>query len=173
MKNINPKPWLLKLSLIACITCFCTFAAKSQLAPNGVITKKPGEKVPLVGKTPVALIDTFFKKYKNDGTSAAIDYLFSTNKLFNNQAQIAILKAKLDSLQSSVGQYLGKELIAEKSTSPSLVFYSYLVKFTNQPIRFAFMFYKPQNDWLLYRFKYDDQMDAEMEEAGKINNKKP
>jgi len=80
---------------------------------------------------------------------------------------------KLDSLQKSVGQYLGKELIAQKNAGMSLVFYSYLVKFTNQPVRFTFMFYKPQNDWVLYRFKYDDQMDAELEEAGKINNKRP
>ena len=34
------------------------------------------------------------------------------------------------------------------------------------------MFYKPKDDWLLYRFKYDDQMDIELEDAGKINNKR-
>jgi hypothetical protein len=173
MKNMNAKRWPVKPLLIACIACCCTFAAKSQTVVNAPVAKKAVAKAPLVGKTPVALIDTFFKKYKNDGTNTAIDYLFGTNKLFTNEAQIALLKAKLDSLQKTVGQYLAKELIAEKNTSPSLVFYSYLVKFTNQPIRFTFMFYKPQNDWELYRFKYDDQMDAEMEEAGKINNKKP
>ena len=34
------------------------------------------------------------------------------------------------------------------------------------------MFYKPQNDWVLYRFNYDDQIDAEMINAARIDNKK-
>ncbi len=159
--------------MLACIICSCIMYANGQTATNTATAKKTVAKVPVINRTPVALIDTFFKKYKTDGTDAAIDYLFGTNKLFTNQAQIALLKAKLDSLQKTVGQYAGKELIAQKNASASLVFYSILVKFTNQPIRFTFMFYKPQNDWELYRFKYDDQMDAELEEAGKINNKRP
>jgi len=167
MKLIN------KLLLLTVIICSCTFYAKSQNVTTTAAAKKISVKLPVVSKTPIALIDTFFKKYKSDGTSAAIDYLFGTNKLFTDANQIAVLKVKLDSLQKSVGQYLGKELIAQKNAGMSLVFYSYLVKFTNQPVRFTFMFYKPQNDWVLYRFKYGDQMDAELEEAGKINNKRP
>ncbi len=124
-------------------------------------------------KSTVALIDTFFKKYKDGGTSPAIDYLFGTNKLFTDTTQIATLKGKLDALRQTIGKYIGHELIVQKTASPSLVFYSYLVKHENQPIRFTFMFYKPKSDWVLYRFKYDDQMDAELEEAGKINNKRP
>ncbi len=124
-------------------------------------------------KSTVALLDTFFKKYKDGGTSPAIDYLFGTNKLFTDTTQIATLKSKLDALRQTIGKYIGHELIVQKTASTSLVFYSYLVKHENQPIRFTFMFYKPKNDWVLYRFKFDDQMDAELEEAGKINNKRP
>ena len=140
----------------------------SAQAPAKPAAVKP---VPMASKGAIAKVDTFFKKYKDEGNGAAIDYLFGTNKLFTDVAAINVLKVKLDSLQRSVGQYLGKELIAQKSASASLVFYSYLVKFTNQPVRFTFMFYKPQNDWVLYRFKYDDQMDSELEEAGRISNK--
>jgi hypothetical protein len=160
-----------KLFLLTVIICCCSLYAKSQTAVAPA-AKKTAAKLPVVVKTPVSIIDTFFKKIKSDGTDPAIDYLFSTNKLFNNVAQINLLKIKLDSLQRSVGQYVGKELIAQKSAGTSLAFYSYLAKFTVQPVRFTFMFYKAQNDWTLYRFKYDDQMDLELEEAGKINNKR-
>ena len=128
---------------------------------------------PAIPKTASGIVDAFFKKYKDDGTSAAVDYLFSTNKYFTNPAGIAQLKAKLDSLRQGIGTYLGRDLIVQKTASTSLVFYSYLVKHEIQPIRFTFIFYKPQNEWVLYRFKYDDQMDAELEEAGRINNKHP
>ena len=164
---------LFKSAILACIICCCLGEAKSQIVARPVAAKKTIVKPLPVLKTPAALIDTFFSKYKKDGTSAAIDYLFGTNKMFNNEAAIAVLKGKLDSVQRSFGQYIGRELISQKSAGISLAFYSYLVKFTVQPMRFEFMFYKPQNDWLLYRFKYDDQMDLELEEAGKINNKKP
>jgi|GEM_PF-921490 len=124
-------------------------------------------------KTTAGILETFFKKYKDDGTSAAIDYLFGTNKYFTNTAGITQLKSKLDSLRQGIGTYLGRDLIAQRQASNSLVSYSYLVKHEIQPIRFTFMFYKAQNEWALYRFKYDDQMDAELEEAGKINSKHP
>ncbi|HVW96433.1 MAG TPA: hypothetical protein VHA56_10745 [Mucilaginibacter sp.] len=141
--------------------------AKTTAAPAAKTPAKP----PVINRNAVAVIDTFFKKYKDDGTAAAIDYLFATNKYFTNPEGISQLKAKLDSLRQGIGAFLGKELIAQKSASSSLVFYSYLVKHEVQPIRFTFIFYKPDAEWVLYRFKYDDQMDAELEEAGRISNK--
>jgi hypothetical protein len=117
-------------------------------------------------------IETFFKKYKTSPDSA-IDYIFGTNQLFaRNASQINVLKMKMDSLQFSLGKYTGKELISQRSASPSLVIYSYLAKHENQPIRFTFIFYKASNDWVLYRFNYDDSMDQEMFESVKINNKR-
>jgi len=90
-----------------------------------------------------------------------------------NAEGLAQLKVKLDSVRQSLGAYVGKELISQKSASGSLVLYSYLVKHEVQPMRFTFILYKPHNDWVFYRFLYDDRMDQEMEEAVKINNKRP
>jgi hypothetical protein len=173
---LNVKPLYRRATLVIGIVCLFGFVATAQ-------TKKPAAAKPTVAplaakpvaapKSVPAIIDAFFKKYKDKGADTAIDFLFGTNKLLANLPQLSVLKIKLDSLQFSAGKYVGHELIVQKSASPSLYFYSYLVKFENQPYRFTFMFYKPQNDWELYRFKYDDQMDAELEEAGKINNKHP
>ncbi|MDB5090650.1 MAG: hypothetical protein JWR09_4644 [Mucilaginibacter sp.] len=172
MKHLNFKHFLTTAFLLACIVC-CSICAKAQDAatakPAAAATKPPVVAV----KGATDLVNNFFKKYKEEGTGAAIDYIFGTNKYFTNTAGISQLKAKLDSLRQGIGNYLGKDLIVQKNASNSLVFYSYLVKHEIQPIRFTFMFYKPQNEWVLYRFKYDDQMDAELEDAGKINNKHP
>jgi len=172
MKHLNFKHFLTTSFVLACIVCY-SICAKAQNAA----TAKPAAaaaKPPVVAvKGAADLVNSFFKKYKDEGTGAAIDYIFGTNKYFTNTAGISQLKAKLDSLRQGIGNYLGKDLIVQKNASNSLVFYSYLVKHEIQPIRFTFMFYKPQNEWVLYRFKYDDQMDAELEDAGKINNKHP
>ena len=172
MKHLNFKLFFTRGFFLAAIICSSLFAKAQDAAaakPAAAATKPPV----VAAKGAADLVNTFFKKYKDEGTAAAIDYIFGTNKYFTNTAGITQLKAKLDSLRQGIGNYLGKDLIVQKNASNSLVFYSYLVKHEIQPIRFTFMFYKPQNEWVLYRFKYDDQMDIELEDAGKINNKHP
>jgi len=159
-------------SLLITAVIFCTvFSVEAQTAKPAATAAKPATaKAPVSGGAS-SYVETFFKKYKASSDSA-IDYLFGTNKLFTNQAQINVLKLKLDSLGTSIGKYEGKELISQRSAGTSLVIYSYLVKHENQPVRFIFMFYKPKDQWELYRFNYDDAMDTELIEAAKINNKK-
>jgi hypothetical protein len=165
MSLLNLKHFFTRSFLAALIVGSCTFYANAQTAA------KPAAKT-TAAKGAQSYIDSFFKKYKTSSDSA-VDYLFGTNKLFTNTAQINLLKSKLDSLQLTVGKYLGHELISQKSASTSLVVYSYLVKNENQPLRFTFIFYKAKNDWALYRFNYDDQMDVELLNAVKIDNKRP
>jgi hypothetical protein len=134
--------------------------------------KRPAAK-PAVVQSAAGIIDNFFKKYKAQGPDSAVNYLFGTNKYFSNPGGIAQLKAKLDSLHLSLGNYIGRELIVQKTASPSLVLYSYLVKHEIQPVRFTFIFYRPHSDWVFYRFLFDDQMDLELEDGAKISNKHP
>lgn len=169
MQILKNQRILLMRLVIVVIILFCHhFNTSAQTAA------KPDAKPATAGavKGTQSYIDGFFKRYKASPDSA-IDYIFGTNKLFvRNASQINVLKMKIDSLQLSLGKYTGKELISERSASPSLVIYSYLVKHEDQPIRFTFIFYKAQNDWALYRFNFDDSMDQEMFEAVKINNKR-
>lgn len=149
----------------------CSFGSMAQTAAKSSSAEAKPASAP-VAKGVQSYIETFFKKYKASPDSA-IDYIFGTNPLFaRNASQINVLKMKMDSLQLSLGKYTGRELISEKSASPSLAAYSYLVKHENQPIRFTLIFYKALNEWALYRFNYDDAMDQEMFEAVKISNKR-
>ena len=102
---------------------------------------KPAAAKPAAFQSAAGILDNFFKKYKTSADSA-VDYLFGTNKYFSNPAGIAQLKGKLDSMRMSLGAYVGHELIVQKTASPSLILYSYLVKHEVQPVRFTFIFYR-------------------------------
>jgi len=112
------------------------------------------------------IISNFFKKYENS-PEAAIDYICSTNKTFTPE-QTSDLKNKLLAIQSKIGKFQEIEQITSKQTSKSLILYSYLVKHEIQPLRVTFIFYKPNKQWILYKFKFDDDFDKELEESGRI-----
>ena len=95
MKKINTKRFFFRLILMTGVICSSLYFANAQTAA----TAKPAAAKPAVAKAPAvkgvtAIIDTFFKKYKDDGTSPAIDYLFATNKLFTDSVQLNVLKSK-------------------------------------------------------------------------------
>ena len=173
MRSLNFKKLACPFLIVVIFGCSLSVAAQTKRSTSKQDSKSGSYEQPIVKAMGVQFyIETFFKKYKANPDSA-IDYIFGTNQLFaRNALQINVLKMKMDSLQLSLGKYTGRELISEKSASPSLVVYSYLVKHENQPVRFTFIFYKAQNEWTLYRFNYDDAMDQELFEAVKINNKR-
>ncbi|MFB9844628.1 hypothetical protein [Mucilaginibacter ginsenosidivorans] len=110
-------------------------------------------------------IDNFFKKYKTEGSSNAIDYIFSTNKITVDADN---LKSKLDSIKIALGSFTGYSLITEKSIANGLALRSYLVKHENHPLRFTFVFYKPRDIWVLYKFLYDAEAADELTQSAKI-----
>ena|ERR1700749_1125031 len=171
------KPTQLRIFKTALLLFFFSaiaFRSYAQAPVVAGVAAKPAAAVkPAAFLSAPAIIENFFKKYKTANADSAIDYLFGTNKYFNNPRGANQLKARLDSMRISLGDYIGKELIVQKSASPSLILYSYLVKHEVQPVRFIFIFYKPHNDWVFYRFLFDDQMDLEMEDGAKISNKHP
>ena len=79
------------------------------------------------------------------------------------------LKNQMEGLtEDFIGKYYGFELIAEKKITDSYILLSYLVKYDRQPLRFTFQYYKPNDEWRLYSFEYDGNLDAELEESAKI-----
>lgn len=120
--------------------------------------------------TPEEIVSKFFTEYQNDGASKALDNLYSNNKWMNRATDsITKLKQQLGTLNEDyVGKYYGYELIVEKRLSDSFILMSFLVKFDRQPIRFTFQFYKPDNEWRTHSFKYDGNIDDEIEESAKV-----
>ena len=111
----------------------------------------------------------FFRLYPTSPTKA-VDYAFKTNSwiLERNKDGIENVKNQLVNAIELVGTFYGHEKITEKSIGHSYKLVSYMVKYDRQPIRFTFVFYKPQEKWQVQNFQFDDNLDDELEEAGKM-----
>lgn len=119
--------------------------------------------------TPQDLLDKFFITYEKDAGKAIRD-LYATNKWTERiKDDIDRIVQTLDGFtESYMGKYYGYEIITTKQFSESFTLYSYLVKYDRQPIRFIFKFYKPNDQWVLYSYALDDDLDDEIQEAAKL-----
>lgn len=114
------------------------------------------------------IINTFFETYKKEPLKA-VDYVFSTNEWMDrNKDAVENLKTQLSSYLKLVGDYYGYEKITEKSVGESYKLVSYMSKYERQPIRFTFVLYKGKDRWQVQNFKFDDKIDDELEESGKV-----
>ncbi len=115
------------------------------------------------------LVDDFFSNYEK-GVEVAVDELYKTNP-WTTRIQDAInnIKTQLARYNEDlVGKYYGHEHILTKQLGNSYVLHSYLIKFDRQALRFTFQLYKPDKEWRLASFAFDDNFDDEIEEAAKM-----
>src|SRR4051812_20203799 len=100
--------------------------------------------------TPSDISKKFFEIYTSKPNDA-IDYIFSGMKL-NKQVSddITAIKKNLKVTIDQGGQYYGYELITEKNVSNTLKLMSYMAKYDKQPVRFIFIYYKPNDKWKIY-----------------------
>ena len=113
------------------------------------------------------ITDKFFTIYSKD-PAKAVDYGFSTNKwLDRKQDDVTNLKNKLKNLIDLCGDYYGYELLSEKTAGQNIKMVTFIIRYDREPIRFTFLFYKPNDKWQLNNFSYDENIDGDLEEATK------
>jgi ABC-type transporter MlaC component len=123
----------------------------------------------LAQSDPQKMIDEFFKLYKEKSSDAALDYVFDTNKwMKDSKDQIENVKFKLNStVVKAMGDYYGYDLITKKTVGDKLTYYTFLLRYDRQPIRFNFLFYSPNGQWRLLNFSFDDSIKEDLVEASK------
>ena len=127
----------------------------------------------LAQNDPQKISDEFFRIYKEKNSDAALDYLFGTNKWMNDaKDQIDNVKFKLNGTLKQLGDYYGYNLITKKTIGEHLWLYNYIVRYDRQALRFSILFYKPNDQWRLMNFSYDDNIDDELKEAAKVHRLK-
>jgi len=121
-------------------------------------------------ETPEEMVTTFFATLKAENSDAALDQLYATNSwMSKNMESIQSLKEQMAGLtEDFVGTLHGHDLIIEKKLTERYRLLSYLARYDRQPIRFTFQFYRPDETWKIYSFKYDGSLDDELEEAAKM-----
>ena len=114
-------------------------------------------------------VNDFFNDYEKINATKAIENLYKDNKWTASfDSSLTSLKNQLEYFRKEIGVYSGRELITEKKVGDSYLYVSYLVKHERMPLRFSFQFYKPKNDWIIYNFKFDNEMSSEIENAGSL-----
>ena len=117
--------------------------------------------------SPQEILDEFFQNYEQKGAKEALDKLYATNKwLLKKSVALNNLTNELVSFNDElVGKYYGYVFIDKVETSDCYAIYSYFLKFDRQPLRLTFEFYKPEKNWMVYSFKFDDSFDDDFERA--------
>ncbi|GAB2942679.1 hypothetical protein GCM10027048_04140 [Hymenobacter coalescens] len=121
-------------------------------------------------QNPDELVTAFFQEYPK-GPAKALETLYTTNPwVSRNKDAVEQLKSEINKLTPDfVGRYYGYEPIMTKRIANSFVLKSYLVRYDRQPLRFTFEFYKANDKWFIYAFKFDTNLDDELEESAKLN----
>lgn len=111
---------------------------------------------------PVSHIESFLETLENQNTQLAIENLFSTNKYVEHDSVKTRLIYNLNGFQNQLGPLLDNEFLVKRSLGKDYVLYRYLIKYDRQPLRFSFVFYKPDDDWRFHLFYWDDNFNEEL-----------
>ena len=120
----------------------------------------------VIAQEPQEIVDAFFKTYSiNDPLKALEDLYRHSPWLKEKNEGVENLKIKFTTIQEHVGTFEGYELLSSKNIKNTFVMMTYLIKFNGMPLTFTFQFYKPNKEWIVYSFSYDDGFAADMEKA--------
>lgn len=105
---------------------------------------------------PEKIIQNFFVLYTERGSDNAIDYLFSNNPAIYSRADsVHSLKKTFQNIEKFIGPYKSYRIAYFQNVEDILQVFIVIVRFEKQPLRYLFVFYKPENKWITYRFEID------------------
>ncbi len=116
---------------------------------------------------PERLVEAFYLNYEKDLSESLKSILKTNPDLISDENYQTILRSIKEG-QSKAGKYFGHEKILSRHIGKSVILLSYLAKHQKFPIRYTFTFYKPNNDWLLYDFKFDSDIMKELEKSSQL-----
>jgi len=117
-------------------------------------------------KVAIPIIESFFTKVAKGESDNAITNLISGNPNIDlNDSSMIDLRNKFKIINHSVGAFRSKSLIKKRTLNEDISVYSYLAKYEMKFYRFWFMFYNNDSTISIYKFRFDDDLDVELEES--------
>jgi len=109
------------------------------------------------------IIKKFFSLYETKGVESALNYAYSTNSWLASGSREDTQKVimQLKEFTTKLGKLNGFELLKKKDINERYTVCSYMLMYDRQPLRFTFIFYKPNVEWQLQSFQYDVGMSDE------------
>ena len=111
---------------------------------------------------PEKIANGFFDTYKKSGAKNALTRLLASNKYISTE-DVDEVSNKLEQQVLEMGDLQGIEKLKEVSYGQGIVRLAYLVKYSQQPVRFHFTFYQPGNGWRIQNFSYETDFMGELD----------
>jgi hypothetical protein len=133
---------------------------------NNWIDVDPGLHSELIDKFAEPFIDSFFKTIRTKGAGVSIDRLLGSNPDIDTADPAAVnLKKRLITIHENGGRFMGYRPLKKRFLEDDIGVYSYLVKYEKNFYRFVFTFYNNGSGIRLFKFLFDDTLDAELERS--------
>ena len=129
---------------------------------------------PTFGMEPKQLAEDFIQSLGTDHQDEAMENLFSTNSAaFMQKGRQDKMKLEISQMVRGGGKFSGADLLAEKQLGERMIGLTYLLRFNRSPIRFEFVFYKPDDRWMILKFSTRSGLADEIVEAMRDEVRKP
>jgi hypothetical protein len=115
-------------------------------------------------------IDRFFQIIKAGKSVDAVKFIYSDNQWMSKSSDaVQQVIDRMASLDKLVGQFRNYELLQEKVVGNRYAYVSYLAAYDRQPLRFVFEYYRPEDEWRIFSFSFDDKLDDDIDAAAKMS----
>ena len=114
------------------------------------------------------LIDRFFVSLRAGKSAEAVDALYATNAWMSAASdQVVTVKNQFASLAKLIGELRSLEKVQERKVGTRFVHVTYMVIYDRQPVRFEFQFFRPEGEWKILGFSFDDKLDDDVQAAAR------
>jgi len=114
----------------------------------------------------IVKIDSFFNEIRVSNYTNALDDLLRQNENIDlKDSGTVSLREQFKKINELSGKYIGYSLLKKKIVGDDVGAYSYLVKYSSKFYRFIFIFYNNGASVKIYKFKFDDSIDVDLEES--------
>ena len=106
-----------------------------------------------------AKIAAFFDQVKNGQTDPAMQKIIQGSVLGQNPAQIQNLVAQINNSLTLYGPLKSFQYVNSSVVADSLIKITAVGKQAVHPLRWTFVYYRPESEWILIDIEFDDQVD--------------
>ncbi|MBM3252624.1 MAG: hypothetical protein FJZ16_00010 [Candidatus Omnitrophica bacterium] len=103
-------------------------------------------------------LDAFFAQLQSSNMEPAVMDLVKGTLIENKTQELNLVIGQLRNLPIIYGPILNVEQLDTKYVGDSLLMVKYLVKLRDHPAIFEFYYYKVQDNWMLLKFWFNDQI---------------
>ena len=101
-------------------------------------------------------IDTFFKTLKKGDYAAAYETFLTGSRLGAQKEKMSVFVSKTQEAFGLYGKLNDYEIFDNYSVGSNVIVLTYLSRHDVQPLRWRFIFYRPDKTWTLINMGFDD-----------------